>query len=542
VEVRMRTPKALIAVTAVAAFVAGMTGPMSATSAATHAATKPAHRHIDCSRGRSMCTEVADSEQAFGEGNYVGHDEPSLLFYSSVPGSGNHMRYRGLIPKDPPPTPMPGQRSYNFMLAATFWYGMALCDTQSYPLQVKTCTPDSDSNIVPATNPRHTGAAFTELQFYPPGYVRQFDGFSCSARKWCVAMTIDSLSINPVTGEVLNDTCANRVGIEPVNFAYLTHNGKPQGPPNPVEFDAVKSGRPDPAKDLFLNDGDEYTVTMHDSDHGLVAEVDDATTGEKGSMTASAQNGFGQVKFAPNPSTECTNIPYDFHPMYSTSSPATRVPWAAHSYNVAFDDEIGHFDYCSDVPQRFGSCAGTEGTHHEPADLDDNYCFAPPAATLVHVGGCLDSNYGFDGQSYQNVWPDGDLRLHPSPILFTSPLTGDHYTTDYGRVGFEADTPRIETPDSNVNNCDRSTGAGCTRVPLTDDHTPAAFYPFFSSGHALGGCAWTIGRTVPGFTTDDYGKTTQYGPLLKLGYTTAGGATVWRYNDFRQVIDNPCPR
>ena len=27
----------------------------------------------------------------FGQGHYVGHDEPSTLFYSNVPGSGNRM-------------------------------------------------------------------------------------------------------------------------------------------------------------------------------------------------------------------------------------------------------------------------------------------------------------------------------------------------------------------------------------------------------------------------------------------------------------------
>jgi hypothetical protein len=536
----MRRPKLLVTIAAVAGMALALT---SQASAANRVAAAKTHPHIDCSQARFLCTEVADSDQVFGEGHYVGHDEPSLLFYSNVPGSGNRMRYTGVIPKDPPPTPIPGKRSYNFMLAATFWYGMALCDTQSYPVQVKTCTPDSDSNIVPPSNPKHAGTAFMELQFYPPGYVRQFDGFSCSATKWCVAMTIDSLSINPVTGEQLNDACQAITGVEPVNFAYLTHSGKSQGPPNPVNFDPVASGQPDPQKDLFLNQGDRYTVTLHDTAHGLETTVHDTSTGQTGSMTASAANGFGQVKFAPNPSTECTNIPYDFHPMYSTSGPQTRVPWAAHSYNVAFDDEIGHFDYCSKVPARFGSCAGREGTDGEAADADDNYCFPASAAMLVHVSGCLDTNAGFDGQSYQKLWPNGDLNLRPSPILFTSPLTGANYARNYARVGFEADTPRIEDPAASPsNNCDRTTGAGCTRIPLTDDHTPATFYPYFSSGLALGGCAWTIGQTVPGFTTNNYGRTNQYGPLLSLGYTAVGGGVVNRFNDFRRIINNPCTR
>ena len=46
-----------------------------------------------------MCTEVGSSWQVFG--HYVGHDEPSMLFDSNVPGSGNHMSYNVTLPTDP---------------------------------------------------------------------------------------------------------------------------------------------------------------------------------------------------------------------------------------------------------------------------------------------------------------------------------------------------------------------------------------------------------------------------------------------------------
>ena len=253
----------------------------------------------------------------------MGHDEPSLLYYSNRAGSGNQMQYKGVIPKEPPATPIPG-RSYSFMNYIAFWYGLAMCDTQSYPQTVKTCIPDSDANITKAGSPYHPGAAFTELQFYPPGYVQQFNGSSCSATKWCVALNIDSLSLNPVTGKQLNTACENKIlgGEEYINYAYLTHSGKPQGPPNPVQFDPVASGKPDLGKVLTLNQGDSYSVTMHDTAHGLQTTVSDTTTGESGTMTASAANGFGQVKAAPAANGGCTLLPYDFHPMYSTSSPA----------------------------------------------------------------------------------------------------------------------------------------------------------------------------------------------------------------------------
>ena len=93
-----------------------------------------------------------------------------------------------------------------------------------------------------------------------------------------------------------------------------------------------------------MGSGDQLEIDIHDGAAGLTVIVHDVTTGETGSMTASAANGFAQVNFQPTAAT-CSQSPYAFRPMYSTSSEHTRVPWAAHSYNVAFSDEIGHFEY-----------------------------------------------------------------------------------------------------------------------------------------------------------------------------------------------------
>ncbi len=512
---------------------------MPAVSAGAAAGAASVPRGIDCSNTRYLCTEVADSDDAFG--HYVGHDEPSLLFDSSVPGSGNQMRYSGILPKEPSATNVPGKHSYDFQLYAAFWFGMAMCDTQSYPNTVKSCIPDSDANIATAGSPFHPGTAFMELQFYPPGYVQQFNGFSCSATQWCVAMNIDSYSKNPLTQQTLNSTCASRTGLEYVNFAYLTKNGKTQGPPNPINFDVVKSGMPDPNKVAFLNPGDHYTVTLHDTAHGLETVVQDTTTGTVGKMTASAENGFGQVKFAPT-GTTCTNLPYDFHPMYSTSSPKTTVPWAAATYNVAIDTEIGHFDYCTKVDPATGSCVGREGApgDREKADsFDDVGCFPGSASTLIKIGGCLATNIGYDGTSYQHDWPNGTPDT-PSPTIWTSPKTGPNYNVQYEHLAFNTDLPAIE--QSTVPTCDGTTGAHCTRTPPTDDGTPATFYPWYSSGTALGGCAFTIGQDVPGFSTNNYGKLAQYGPLLAVTYPELGGTTKSAFNDFQQILpNNPCP-
>src|SRR5437879_6986243 len=150
------------------------------------------HSHIECGVSRNLCAEVDDLE-AFS--SYVGHDEPSLLFYSNRPGSGNRMQYVLTLPTDPVgPTGVPtATQSFNFELHPAFWFGMAMCDTQSYPEQVSTCTPDSDTNIVdPTVSPKHPGSAFMEMQFYPPGWVKWpaggttagVGGTSCDPTKW----------------------------------------------------------------------------------------------------------------------------------------------------------------------------------------------------------------------------------------------------------------------------------------------------------------------------------------------------------------------
>jgi hypothetical protein len=112
-------------------------------------------------------------------------------------------------------------------------------------------------------------------------------------------------------------------------------------------------------------------------------------------------------------------------------------------------------------------------------------------------------------------------------------------------------------PDVEFATCNRTTGVGCTLIPTTDDGTPAAFYPFFSitpnegarsARHSVrhaaddrgSGCVWQFGNDIPGEITD-FGRNAQYGSLLQLDYTTKGGGTVKRYNDFRNIIRNPCP-
>jgi hypothetical protein len=519
----------------------------------------PAHAAINCEYS-GVCAEVADSASVFGS-EYVGHDEPSLVFYSDVAGAGNHMTYSLRLPRDPSPAnPNTPGKSYQFELNGALWLGLALCATQSYPEQVSTCTPDSDSNIVdPAVSPNHPGTAFLELQFYPPGWIPwptwqvAVGASACDPTQWCAAMNIFSLAEDPVAGTTLNSTCAARTGLEYVNFAFVTKDGRTTAPANPVES-TTATFTPDPQGDLFMSSGDQLRVSLRDTPDGLQAVIHDLTSGQTGSMTASAANGFGQVNYDPT-GTSCVNQPYDFHPMYSTSSPQTRVIWAAHTYNVAYSDEIGHFENCNGpnpIPATpFGldangnpvTCpAGNSegfGSNTSPTDGDDDFCFPGTEALRIHVNGCTDSNTGFDSFDYQPVWPDGNTALHPEPIRFSSPQTGPLDSVNYSRVAFEANLPRIEST------CNRTTGAGCTLIPTTDKGTPAAFYPFFTTLQPQGegnGCRWAFGNDLPG-ATSNFGRNAQYGSLLSSTYLIfgGGGATHDLINNFRQIRTNPCP-
>ncbi len=531
---------------------AAAVGGAAATGVAAAGTSK--HVAIDCAYASAMCTEVANSDEVFG--HYVGHDEPSMMFISNTPGSGNHMRYDLTLPKDPPASdPNAVNKSYAFELSGAEWLGMAMCDSQSYPEQVKTCPPDSDRNILdPSVSPKHVGEAYMELQFYPPGWVPwptwqvAVGSSACNPTKWCVALNIDSLSLNPVTGQANNATCLSKVGEEYVNFAFVTKNGVAQAPANPV--DATVATYTPTAKDLYMNSGDNVQASLTDTKNGLQVTIHDRTTGQTGSMTASAANGFAQVKFAPKGSS-CTAIPYDFHPMYSTSSTKTRVTWAAGSYNIAFDTEIGHFQFCNgphqipDTP--FGLDAkgnptvcpkgDTEerGVNAEPSDGDDYFCFPAKEALVYKVAGCTYTNLGFDGASYQPLWPDGNTKMHPTPFRFSSPETGRNYTVQYSQAAFETDLPGIEST------CNTTTGAGCPRIPRDDDGQPAAFYPFYSTTRTSNGCVWQFGNDIPG-EISDFGQNAQYGALLQLDYTGTGGRTGVFYEDFRHILPNPCPQ
>ena len=200
----------------------------------------------NCSQGLQICTEVKDSIGP--NGAYTGHDEPSLLFYSDTQGSGNSNLYRLKLPSDPHFMPQQdgSGATWNFQLRPAFWFGMAMCDSQSFPEWTNTCAPDTDANIFDGTDEtaadyigKHPGAAYMEMQFYPPGWVPWPPGVSCDATKWCAATHDRQPQPERQHGVPNNADCLARVGIEPVKFAFITHNGVPHAPADPLSARAA---------------------------------------------------------------------------------------------------------------------------------------------------------------------------------------------------------------------------------------------------------------------------------------------------------------
>jgi hypothetical protein len=491
-------------------------------------------------------------------GIYIGHDEPSVKFISSQPGSGNQMTYTMRLPKDPgraPTTSPTGTTVTDYAeLSPAPWFGLPICDPHSYPQNP--CTPDSDTNSGVISNPNDAGSAFLELQFYPPGYQPFIDAPSCDATHWCAALTIDSVECT-FGFAICNNNC-----IEPINFAFLQLNGVPAGPPSPQLTDTSTFF---PNKEtLMMNPQDNLAVSISDTPAGLRTSVTDLETGQTGFMVASAANGFMNTNIA-----DCSGTPFNFHPEYSTAQQQNQVPWAALEGGVLMEQETGHFEPCGSVtnslpvnlgfadgqtfsdPAAAQTCVGGfEGvgkTGEGPCDAATGVCqnattetgaacpsdnFASGATCEFSDAACLpagprtinvngtnetvswpvagcqanvfqNGDVDFDGSPYVADWPDGS-NTHPTSISYTGPLTGGQ---PYPQIQFETDLPASESL------CNVVTGAGCTAPPVGPNGP--TFYPFWTlgnlHGHSPNGCAWHFGNVIPGQTIANFGGDAEYG-------------------------------
>jgi hypothetical protein len=533
---------------------------------------------ITCAEPATVWDELAGYDKAIKAGArilpYIGHDEPSTLFYSNKPGAGNNISWNLTLPKDPPTRPKQDGSggTYGFQLHPAFWFGMVMCDPNGSPNvggipghPVIPCKPDSDSNIFNSQNPKSPryfglgpGQAYEEMQFYPPGWVPQPQGIGCTAKQWCAALNIDTFQDNENTGALNNTACLNSVGPEPVNFAFITKNGRATAPGSPLHPEHFT---PNLKRDLLMNSGDNVTTHLFDTPNGLKVTLVDHTTHSRGAMTASAANGFATVNWAPK-AKKCTTTAWNFHAEFSTSSPATRNVNAAHTYNIAFSDEIGHFEYCGKVNPKspIGACAESLGSDTNNGDVgpdpagDDDFCLPAKASLDVKIGGCLDIDGDFDGVPYGFNWPGSisnptaDRLLHPTSELFSSPATGG---SNYPQMAFEGDQSRNESSDTAfrvdvpcqrhlLNPSDPSPGTGCVNPPPNSN-----FYPFYSTRNTASGCMWQEGGPyIPG-TTNKFGGSShaEFGPLRVVSYPTAPfGLVTKRLNVFRSATrSNPCP-
>ena len=170
-----------------------------------------------------------------------------------TPGSGSSQRsIRLRLPERPPALPNHGRHGgYVTTSSSTrFWFGMALCDTESSPNPgTKICVPPATPTSSTASIPRRpTTSAITrvrplvEVQFYPPGWVpwpaadhqRRLE-----LRRVAVVRGHGNLQLaaEDDTAGTLNNADCLRLGRARVLQLRVRHAERhPQGPPQPAVF------------------------------------------------------------------------------------------------------------------------------------------------------------------------------------------------------------------------------------------------------------------------------------------------------------------
>jgi hypothetical protein len=460
----------------------------------------------------------------YENGSYIGHDEPSVRFLSSSPSSGNDFSMTETLPVDPVAAPTVADPGHDvtdwFELSVAPWFSTVVCDPNSAPLLP--CTPRSDANAPHGKYPG-AGAAFVELQFYPPGFAPFADATSCDNTHWCSALNIDSLECQGNGSGNCNNNC-----VEPVNFAFIQTNGVPTGPPSP-QLSNLATFSPN-ARTLLMNPGDKITVHMFDGaipgGHALEIREQDLTTGRSGFMIASARNGFMNT----NP-FDCTGIPFNFEPEYATASAQNIVPWGIGPYMINSQFEIGHWEACTSVSgaatDTIGSFTDTyykhcQGPYETSADNskdnepDDSPCYrkgdthggtaAPNLVTGCDVFFDAIGDLDYDGQPYWPDWPDATTPgPFPTPFLQQQPTSKGQA---YPQIQFMTDSSATQFNT----NCNLTSGAGCQLPPKG----PGNFYPYFTLASDGGQCVWEFGNMSNGKT---FGGDAQYG---SVGSTTLG--------------------
>ncbi len=430
---------------------------------------------LDCAHPRGAAGTFEDNH------HYIGHDEPEMRYISDRAGTGNSMTYNVVLPVNN--TGPSGHPSYQDFI--TFWFGLAVCDNNSYPQQ--TCFKDSNRNTGLGVNATDAGSAVMELQFYPPGFPNFFNAVSCDAIHWCAAMNIDSLACSFLF-KFCNPRC-----IEPVNFAFITRDGVPIGPPSPQHATLATFDVPTNPDVFLMTSGDQIRVTIQDSANGLFEKLQDLTTGTSGTMVASAVNGFMNTNLH-----TCAGTPYTFHPEYASASINNLVPWTALQLGPGMAVETGHFEF--------------QDTAQDPArGGDDRFCLTGPSGATV----CLGTDFDFDGIPYHTGgWATG-LKATASnarPIILLPSVSGMlgpvSHGSGYGM--FELESIAGFTV-AGVTSCNILVPNSCGLPNATAIPTFGGFYPFYSASDCIG----TFGD-VMGPDVQDFGGDAGYGSSVPV--------------------------
>src|SRR5215831_13610127 len=527
----------VLAVTAAVAF----TG--SAAAGSTGGVAPAAKGALDCNgfstiqqtvKASGVCTDVrgfakenanTEDRRFYDNGHYIGHDEPDLTFLSNKAGSGNDVTWTETLPMDPTAAPTVGTPGSDvphwFELSVAPWFSMALCNPNSYPQSA--CKPNSDSNA-PHGNNAGGGSSFLEVQFYPPGEAPFFDNISCDNSHWCASLHINDLECT-VGFHKCNTACE-----EPTNFGFIQRDGVPTGPAGP-QVATIATNTPND-ETLLMNPGDTVKVHIFDAPltgggHALEVHVDDTTTGQSGFMQASAANGFMATKMG-----NCSGVPFNYEPEYSTAKQGNIIPWAALQTNISTQFEIGHWTPCttlSDPASNFDDLlsftAGDEFwlTCHGPYEAEndsnnpegfggDAFCYpAGDEHTALNqfgvfadpntLTGCLDflnNDVDFDSTSYFADWPTGTSPTATTPGSFvqSAPLSqGRKYPQSFFQTTVALSEPSCGADIS-----------GCTVPPAG----PGNFYPYWSTITNGNQCSIVFGDVASGPGVNNYGQFAQY--------------------------------
>ena len=106
--------------------------------------TFPASGNLDCNgyskiqkplRLTNVCTDFLgyDGGRGSDNGHYIGHDKPTVNFFSNSAGAGNNMQWQVTLPKE---HALPATQSFENYIA--FWFGMDLLRPELIPANPST--------------------------------------------------------------------------------------------------------------------------------------------------------------------------------------------------------------------------------------------------------------------------------------------------------------------------------------------------------------------------------------------------------------------